>query len=127
MPNMRNRQTFTVSHLNVVLASIAYIDMKTLEIVGEVICSPGVHQPRSRVVGVHGGSVVGTLVVVAGVIVVEAIFAVEGLMPPIVRDASSPRKYSSTPRSLIGKVSERDCTSRSAAVELEPAMTISST
>ena len=81
---MRNRQTFTVGHLNIVLASIAPMDVMALEIVGEVVRSPGFHQPWSRVVvGVHGGIIVETLVVVVGVVVIEVIIVVKGLVPPI--------------------------------------------
>ena len=82
---MRNRQTCTISHLNMILPTIALVIVETLEIIGEVIRCPGVHQPGRRSGRAHGGSVAGTLIVVgvAAEVVVVAVATVGCHMPPV--------------------------------------------
>ena len=85
MTNVRNRQTCTVGDLNIVPPTVALVAVKALEVVGEVIRSPGVHQPGRSGVGVRGSSVDEALVVVVvgAEVVVVAVATVGGKVPPI--------------------------------------------
>ena len=85
MTNMRNRQTFTVSHLNIVRAGVALVHVEALKIIGDMIRCSGVHQLWwEAVVGGRGGVArTPIVVVVASKILVEAILAIERFMPPV--------------------------------------------
>jgi hypothetical protein len=69
--------------LNIVLPGVALVHVEALEIVGDVIRCPGVHQPWRETVGGRGSGVSRTSTVVADKILVEAVLAIKRVMPPI--------------------------------------------
>ena len=73
---MRNRQTCTIGHLNLILPSIALVEVETLSITCQVISRTGVHDQ----VGFLSGGRCG---VAGAVVVVGEVATVRRLMPPV--------------------------------------------
>jgi hypothetical protein len=77
---MGNRQTCTVDDLHLIRGVVAFLDIHPTHVVGEVVGGAGVEQPRLDVAGLVGGRVASTVVLVLEHLV-QAILALEGLMP----------------------------------------------
>jgi hypothetical protein len=89
MTNMRNRQTCTIGHLDVIRPTVALLEVKMSQSARQVIRGARVEMPDRGISVVAGRlRVPGTLVVVvAGLkLGIEPVPAVQRNMPPIVAD-----------------------------------------
>ena len=85
---MRNRQTCTVGDLHLICAGVALLDVHPTHVVGEVVGGACVEEPRLARAGLVGGRIAST-VVLGLERLVEAIFALKSLMPPVLADLTA--------------------------------------
>jgi hypothetical protein len=82
---MRNRQTCTVGDLHLVLAGVAVLDVHPSHVVGEVVGGAGIEEPG--LILLVGGVPGARALRLKGL--VEAVLALEGLMPPVFADLAA--------------------------------------
>jgi hypothetical protein len=87
---MHNRQTYTIGDLHLIRVIVAFLYVHPTHVVGEVVIGAGVKEPRLDVAGLVGGRVASMVVLVLERLI-EAILALEGLMPPVLANLTSHR------------------------------------
>ena len=86
--NMRNRQTCTVGDLHLIRAGVALLDVHPAHVIGEVVGGAGVEEPRLARARLVGSRIASTVVLVLERLV-EAIFALKSLMPPVLANLTA--------------------------------------
>jgi glycine cleavage system regulatory protein len=88
MTNMRDIQTCSVGDLHLILSAVALVDVEPVEVVCQMVSRPGIHVPVGvDCVGAGVRSVAGAVTVFLRLEgVVEALAALQGLMPEFAAD-----------------------------------------
>ena len=85
---MPNRKTCTVGDLHLIRAGVALLDVHPAHVIGEVVGGACVEEPRLARVGLVGGRIAST-VVLGLECLVETIFALKSLIPPVLADLTA--------------------------------------